>query len=279
MKRPALLLIAACMALLACSLSGSSPDAGSPTESVSGGGVPIAKSTPTPAESAPSATQPPQVSTSAPSPVPTEAGTTPLPPAQGVPLEVVDLNAIDEGEGLGVVVFGLARNIGQRDLNYAQITVQFLSEPGEIVSSRIGIIASRILPAGDVAPFRVLFPENVGADAERIEVDVFWRESSPDFDWKRGGMEVVNSSGTALPNIGYHVSGELRNNSAARIEQVNLIILAFDAQGHFLGFGDFADESGFDPGASLAFDRPINLLEYAESVARYEFIVETKSGQ
>src|SRR3990172_6538060 len=86
-------------------------------------------------------------------------------------------------------------------------------------------------------------------------------------------------SGSALPNIGYHVSGELRNNSAARIEQVNLIILAFDAQGHFLGFGDFADESGFDPGASLAFDRPINLLEYAESVARYEFIVETKSGQ
>ena len=279
MSRPALLLGVVCTTLLACSLSGSSPDAGSPTEPSTGGGVPIAKSTPSPGESAPPATVPPEPPTSAPSPIPTQAGPTAAPTGQDIPLEVVDLNPIDQGEGNGVAVFGLVRNIGQRDLSYAQLTVQFLDQSGAVVNSRIGIMACTVLPAGELAPFRVSFPEGVEADAERIEVDVFWREASPDFYWKRGGMEVVNTSWRTLPDIGTYVSGEVRNNSAERIEQVNVIILAFDAQGHFLGFGDFADESGFDPGASVAFERPINLLEYAESVARYEFIVETKSGQ
>jgi hypothetical protein len=173
----------------------------------------------------------------------------------------------------------LIRNIGQRDLNYAQLTVQFLDQSGAVVDSRIGIMACRVLPAGEIAPFRVSFPEGVEANAERIEVDVFWREALPGFEWKRGGMEVLNTSSRAIPDIVIYASGEVRNSSSERIEQVNVIILAFDAQGHFLGFGDFADESGFDPGASVAFERPINLLEFTGSVARYEFIVETKTGQ
>jgi hypothetical protein len=241
--------------------------------------VPIAKSTPVSGDTAPQATVPPESPTSAPSPVPTQAGSTPAAVGQDIPLEVVDLNPIDQGEGNGVAVFGLVRNIGQRDLSYSQLTVQFLDQSGEVVNSRIGIMACMVLPAGEIAPFRVSFPEGVEADAERIEVDVFWREAPADFEWTRGGMEVLNTSSSTLPHIGTRVSGEVRNDSTARIDQVNVIILAFDAQGHFLAFGDFADESGFDPGATVAFERPINLLEFAESVARYEFIVETKIVQ
>src|SRR3972149_930734 len=84
---PALLLVVACTTLLACSLSGSSPDAGSPTEPVSGGGVPIAKSTPIPAESSPAATNPPEPATSAPSPIPPQAGSTPLASGQDIPVQ------------------------------------------------------------------------------------------------------------------------------------------------------------------------------------------------
>src|SRR3990172_1762025 len=279
MKRPALLLVAACIALLACSLSGSSPDAGSPTEPSTGGGVPIAKSTPSSGEPASPATVLPEAPTSAPSPIPTQAGSTPSPAGQDVPLEVIDLNPIDQGSGNGVAVFGLVRNTGPRDLSYAQLTVQFLDQSGAVVNSRIGIMACRVLPAGEIAPFRVSFPEGVEANAERIELDLFWREALPGFEWKRGGMELLNTSSRAIPDIMIYASGEVRNSSSERIEQVNVIILAFDAQGHFLGFGDFADESGFDPGASVAFERPINLLEFTDSVARYEFIVETKTGQ
>jgi len=275
MKGPALLLVVACTTLLACSLSGSSPDAGSPTEPVSGGGVPIAKSTPIPAESSPAATNPPEPATSAPSPIPTQAGSTPLASGQDIPVQVVDLNVVDFGEDTGVMLYGLVRNVGQQSLNYVQFTLNFLDRAGSVIGSRISLVDSSILPPGELGPFREFFPAGVEADADLVRIEIFWKEADSGYRWRRGGMEVVSASGSPIPRVGYQISGELRNNSSVRIGKFNLLMLTYDAAGHFLGYGSYGSEDGFDPGESFPFDRPVNLPDVAESVASYEFIVET----
>jgi len=102
---------------------------------------------PSPGEAARSPGQPPGEAAT-PLPAPSVSGPTSTPGSPAVPLQVVDLNLIDQGEGLGVRLFGLARNIGQVPPNYAQFTIIFLDQAGAVVDKRVAIMATRILPPG-----------------------------------------------------------------------------------------------------------------------------------
>lgn len=276
MKRPMMLLGALCFGLIACSLSGTPTSDEAAEAPASSGGVPITKSTPTPAESAPRPTQPPQAPAATPAPVSTETSSAPLPVDQDIPIEVIDLNVIDEGSGIGASLYGLVRNIGQRDLSYLQFTIDFLDNAGAVVGSRLVLMDSRILPVGEIAPFREFFPAGVEADVDLVRLGSFWKEAEPDFEWQRGGAEIINSRGNLTSYGSYLLSGEVRNTSPLRLGKAYIVGLAFDAQGHFLAHTVYNYEESIEPGASFTFvDRPIILHESGGLVATYEIIVET----
>ena len=271
---------------LACSLgtSDASEDA-PPEEGPSSGGVPISKATTVPVtdpDEAPS--QDPQP-TSPPLPTqsePTQSAPPSNPTPPGLPdlsdraLQIVDLNVIDYG-ATGVEVIGLVRNSTQKDMGFGDVYFTFLDESGQEVESKLSITTMFFIPPGEIPPFKRRLPPNVPTGTEYVVVDTGFRDAPTSRQWARDGLELTPTGESVLQNVGYTVSVDVRNNTGQTVDHLNVVGIAFDANGKILGFTDQApDIDPLMPGASLSYEFPINTGPVTDQVDRIEFIAEAR---
>ena len=271
---------------LACSLGGSdTSEDGSPDDSPSSGGVPISKATAVPVgdpDEAPSEepqpTSPPLPTQSAPTQSAPPSNPTPpgLPDLSERALQIVDINVIDQG-ATGVVVYGLVRNSTQNDMGFGDVYFTFLDESGQEVESKSTTTAMFFIPAGEISPFRQGFPPNVPTGTEYVVVDTGFRNAPTSNQWTRDGLELTPTGESVLQNVGYTVSVDVRNNTGQTVNGLNVVGIAFDANGRILGFTDRApDIDPLMPGESLSYEFPINTGPVTDQVDRIEFIAEAR---
>ena len=271
---------------LACSFGGSdTSEQESPEDSPSSGGVPISKATPVPGGETdenpaqePQPTSPPQPTQSAPTESPPSADPSPpgLPDLSDRALQIIDLNVIDQGD-TGVVVVGLVRNTTQDDMGLGDVYFTFLDEGGQEVESRSTITAMQFIPAGEISPFRQGFPPNVPTGAEYIVVDTGYRDAPTSIQYTRDGLEFTLTGQSVFPNVSYTVSVDVRNNTGKTITWLNVVGMAFDADGRILAFTDYGPNiDPLAPGGSLPYEFPINTGPVTDQVDRIEFIADAR---
>lgn len=271
---------------LACSLGSSdTSEEASPEDSPSGGGVPISKATAVPIagpDEAPSQepqpTSPPQPTQAAPTESPPSDDPTPpgLPDLSERALQIVDLNVIDYG-ATGVEVIGLVRNSTQKDMGFGDVYFTFLDESGQEVESKLSLTTMFFIPPGEISPFKRRLPSNVPIGTEYVVVDTGFRDAPTSSQWTRDGLELTPTGESVLQNVGYTVSVDVRNNTGQTVSHLNVVGMAFDANGRILGFTDRApDIDPLLPGASLSYEFPINTGPVTDQVDRIEFIAEAR---
>lgn len=268
MRRPALLLVAACMALLACSLSGSSPEAGSPTEQGTGGGVPISKSTTAPSNQPQVATELPSVQTATVQPVATSVPST-QPSTGSAEVEIIDLNVVADVRKL----VGLAKNVSGRDLVHLAFTFTFYDSTGAVADERYGFGRLGTFPAGEITPFETYFPQGVAAEAETVSVLVEWRDD-PSYPWTRDGLSLGSIAPT-VEGTNYRLGGQVRNETGRTALNVNLVGVVFNAQGKLIDISITVVE-GLSPGSSAPFSIPFGLEHYSDDIASFEVLAEAR---
>ncbi len=267
---------------LACSLGGSdTSEQTSPEDSPSSGGVPISKATPVPVgetDEAPSQepqpTSPPQPTQSAPTQSAPPSDPTPpgLPDLSNRALQIVDLNVIDQ-ELTGVLIVGLVRNSTQKDMGTGDVYITFLDESGQEVAQKTAATTMNFIPAGEISPFKQRFPSNVPTGAEYLVVDTGFRNPPISVQYTRDGLEFTPTGESVSPNISYTVSVDVRNNTGKTITWLNVVAMAFDANGRILAFTDYAPNiDPLAPGASLPYEILIYTGSVTDRVQSIEFI-------
>lgn len=243
MNRRLLLTIVLALAALACSVGGSSE---APTEP-SGGGVPIAKATPTSAEEAPLPTEAPVEPTLAPEPTeaptevpepikePTESqGPEVIEATEGeVPIIIVDTNtrmSLDDP-----VLFGLIQNVSEEALGSVTLAVVFQDADGNVLGSREGYALLTPIGPGELSPFEIYFPDGVPADVDSIGIAARWTPDYGTFPHTREGFELEGIEGVWGEFSHFEISGTLHNRNSKNARFVELAILFYNADDKLIG--------------------------------------------
>jgi len=187
----------------------------------------------------------------------------------------MDVSVIGEENVFRII--GLARNVGVRDLADASLTFTFLSPSGEAIATRYGSIEMDTLPVGEVAPFVMYFPSGVPADAENVRVSAEVRYADADYPWTREGFEILDPEGH-MGDWGYDITGSVRNAGDEPAIMIDVVGMAFNAQGRFIGYS-MAIVEDLAAAASAPFAMEISQSSLAEpDVATIEVIADGHRG-
>jgi len=270
MRRPAMFLALIGVMGISCSLSGvaESPVEAEPSQAT-GGGVPIAKSTPTTVvQSAPPTDVPPE---------PTLVAPATAAPGRGQPqmegstiLEIVDATIIVDLRQL----IGIVKNTSDTDIYNLGFTFNFHDPSGAVVETKYGGGFLFTIPAGSLNVFEIFLPANAPADAESVSVSVEWQEGQPSVTYTREGM-VLNGVQGHSDGSSYLVTGEIQNITDRRAIQIKLLGIAFSSSGRLIG-QSFSVVEDLAPGGVAPFRLPFGLEQMREAVGRYEVLTEAR---
>ncbi len=201
---------------------------------------------------------------------PAEGGPTAVPTPTPVALRIQGLafhrTPVDSLWCLGEVV-----NLSGQPAEEVQVQVSLHDEMGRLLTAGRAFTQVDILPAGERAPFAILFAAPPSSFAQ-YQTQVLAGVPSTHLGPRYPDLAVVDEQGTWTADKNYQVQGQVHNTGQADAEQVAVVVTLFDSADHVVGARAVAIAADlFLAGATAPFD--VILAPFGD-VARYDVQVQ-----
>jgi hypothetical protein len=194
----------------------------------------------------------------------------PTPESEEV-FKLVDVNGFPDLLGFRVV--GLLQNISDHDLDMVSVIINLRDTDGKIIASDSALTLIFRVLAGEVVPFEIRFSDIPDAEIGSIEAAAQGQLASPTSRMTRA-LEIVTAEGEINEFGHYSIKGEIKNISKTDVENIDLNVAIFDAEGRILGVGlGFLDTTSLAVGETTGFEISISYFAEGE-VDHFEFYVE-----
>jgi len=201
---------------------------------------------------------------------PAEGGPTVVPTPTPVALRIQGLafhrTPVDSLWCLGEVL-----NLSGQPAEEVQVQVSLHDEVGQLLASGQAFAQVDILPAGDRAPFAILFTAPPTSFAQ-YQTQVLGGVPSTHLGPRYPDLAVVEDQGGWLEDKNYRVQGQVHNMGQADAERVAMVVTLYDGEDHVVAARAVSIAADlFLAGAQAPFD--VILTPFGE-VARYDVQVQ-----
>ncbi|HEY3343145.1 MAG TPA: LysM peptidoglycan-binding domain-containing protein [Anaerolineae bacterium] len=197
-----------------------------------------------------------------------QEGSTLLPSPTPTPFTIRGTNVYRTPVG-SLECLGEVFNPGPATLGNVQLQVTLLDQADQILLSVPFYISQEVIPAGQSAPFRLLFTDPPAAYAKFSITNL--RGESVDPSSRYAQMKVTKVDG-AVSGAQYRVFGEVTNIDTVNATLVRLTVTTYDANKNVIGYRDQVLTPGpLAPNAIQPFD--LTLASSSPNVASYSVMV------
>ena len=203
-----------------------------------------------------------------------QEGNTLLPSPTPTPFTIQGVNVYRTPVG-SLECLGEVYNPGPATLGNVQLQVTLLDQADQILLSIPFYVSQEVIPAGQSAPFRLLFTDPPAAYAKFNITSL--RGESVDPTSRFAEMKVTKVNGESN-GARYRVYGEVTNNDAANATDVRVTVTTYDADRRVIGYRDQVLTQGpLPPNTIQPFD--VSLASSSPNVASYSVVVLALKGQ
>ena len=201
---------------------------------------------------------------------PAEGGPTVVPTPTPVALRIQGL-AFHRTPVDSLWCLGEVRNLSGQPAEEVQVQVSLHDEVGQLLASGRAFAQVDILPAGDRAPFAILFTAPPSSFAQ-YQTQVLGGVPSTHLGPRYTDLAVVEDQGILLEDENYRVQGQVHNTGQADAERVAVVVTLYDGEDHVVAARAVSIAADlFLAGARAPFD--VILTPFGE-VARYDVQIQ-----